>query len=117
KFATADDLQRMEMLRAGFAKIKDPLQQAQIAAQLFGSEWRTQLKIYTQSSQEMQDADKALIASNRQLTDAERKNLTDYTAAQGDLRKALDATRDKIGAIFAPGKTRTAEWLTNLLDL
>jgi phage-related protein len=116
KFSTANADERLTMLREAFAKLPDDASKASAAAKLFGDNWREMLKVVSLTPDEIATANKALEDTGRKLTQSEIDNLTAYKSAKGELDASLEATRNKIAAIFAPGKTRTAEWLTELID-
>ena len=54
--------------------------------------------------------------SSRKISEAERAAADGLVSAQSDLSAALTATRDRIGLLFAPGKTRFTEFLTEIVD-
>ncbi|MBX9757206.1 MAG: hypothetical protein K2Y29_00405 [Beijerinckiaceae bacterium] len=115
-FATANADQQLTMLRQAFARLPDDATRAATAARIFGENWRAMLKVVSMTPAQVEAANRALEESGRKLTQSEIDNLTAYKSAKSDLDTALAATRNRIAALFAPSKTRTVEWLTELVD-
>jgi hypothetical protein len=97
-------------------RMPDGLKKTAAGVQFFGDSWKDVIKTLLAGMTATVDSQEALRKKSRELTADQIDNSKKAAEAWADLGKAIRATKDLIGAFFAPGSAARAEWLTSLVD-
>lgn len=106
----------LTQVRDAFSRLSPSQQTALQGSVKFGETIRQLGPFLKAGRQDISDYNDAWDKSSRGITKSEEEVALALTAAQADLSDALSATSNKVGLLFAPGKTRTAEFFTEILD-
>lgn len=110
--ANATFLNAIERIRA----IKDPTQQASIAAQLFGKGWQSLAPIINKSASDIEGRLKD-VASIKVFDDKKQKQAQEFTDAMNDLNDKFQELTLTIGQDFLPVVQDSAEPLLKLAEI
>jgi hypothetical protein len=97
-------------------RMPDGLKKTAAGVQFFGDHWKETIKALLAAKTATVDSEEAMRKKSRELTTDQVDTAKKVKGAWEDLGAAIRATRDQIGAVFAPGELTRVQWLTQLVD-
>ena len=117
--ASGDNLAIMREAALAINNMTDPVKQAAAGVKLFGDNWKETVKALLAGVTATVELPKTLAEVGKASRDLTAQQVDDAKKVEGgweDLKKAIRATKDQIGAVFLGGALAQTEWLTKLVD-
>jgi predicted transcriptional regulator len=113
---SGDTLKILTETAAIINSMPDGLKKSAAGVQFFGDSWKDVIKALLAAKTATVDSEEAMRKKSRELTADQVDTAKKVKDAWADLSAAIRATRDQIGALFAPGELAKVQWLTQLVD-
>jgi hypothetical protein len=113
---SGDMLKILTETAAMIDRMPDGLKKSAAGVQFFDDSWKDVIKALLAAKTSTVDSEEAMRKKSRELTADQVDTAKKVKDAWADLSAAIRATRDQIGALFAPGELTKVQWLTQLVD-
>lgn len=113
---TGDTKTILTEVAAAINRMAEGATKAAAGVKFFGDEWRKVIAVLLAGTTATVESEEAMRRKSRELTADQADMAKNVKEAWADLGAAIRATRDQIGAIFAPGELARVQWLTQLVD-
>lgn len=113
---SGDTLKILTETAAIINRMPEGLKKSALGVQFFGDSWKEVIKALLAAQTATVDPLEAMRKKSRELTAEQVDTAKKVKDAWADLGAAIRATRDQIGALFAPGELARVEWLRDLVD-